>query len=111
MGKPTGFLEYDREDAKASSPKTRIKNFHEFHQPLSVEKQRCQAARCMECGVPFCQNGQEISGMVSGCPLNNLIPEWKEELKGVEELYAKFGDTLPKELEDELNRVKANLDK
>ena len=80
MGKPTGFLEYDREDAKASSPKTRIKNFHEFHQPLSVEKQRCQAARCMECGVPFCQNGQEISGMVSGCPLNNLIPEWNDLL-------------------------------
>ena len=80
MGKPTGFLDYEREDAKAFSPKERIKNFNEFHEPLSMEKQKCQAARCMECGVPFCQNGQVISGMVSGCPLNNLIPEWNDLL-------------------------------
>lgn len=53
MGKPTGFLDYDREDAKASSPKERIKNFNEFHEHLSEEKQKCQAARCMDCGVPF----------------------------------------------------------
>ncbi len=80
MGKPTGFLEYEREDAKAVSPKERIKNFNEFHEPLSMEKQKCQASRCMECGVPFCQSGQLISGMVSGCPLNNLIPEWNDLL-------------------------------
>ena len=53
MGKPTGFLDYEREDAKASSPKERIKNFNEFHEHLSEEKQKCQAARCMDCGVPF----------------------------------------------------------
>ena len=80
MGKPTGFLDYDREDAKASSPKERIKNFNEFHEHLSEEKQKCQAARCMYCGVPFCQNGKVISGMVSGCPLNNLVPEWNDLL-------------------------------
>ena len=80
MGKPTGFLEYEREDAPAYSPKERIKNFNEFHEPLSFEKQRCQAARCMDCGVPFCQNGQVIAGMVSGCPLNNLVPEWNDLL-------------------------------
>ena len=80
MGKPTGFLDYEREDAKASSPKERIKNFNEFHEHLSEEKQKCQAARCMDCGVPFCQNGKVISGMVSGCPLNNLVPEWNDLL-------------------------------
>ena len=80
MGKPTGFLEYEREEAKATSPKERIKNFNEFHEPLSVDKQKCQAARCMDCGVPFCQNGKVIAGMVSGCPLNNLIPEWNDLL-------------------------------
>ena len=67
-------------EAKAISPKERIKNFNEFHEPLSVEKQKCQAARCMDCGVPFCQNGQVIAGMVSGCPLNNLVPEWNDLL-------------------------------
>ena len=80
MGKPSGFLEYEREDAVAVSPKERIKNFNEFHAPLSEEKQRCQAARCMDCGVPFCQAGMLISGMMSGCPLNNLVPEWNELL-------------------------------
>jgi glutamate synthase (NADPH/NADH) small chain len=80
MGKPTGFLEYEREDAPASSPKERIQNFKEFHEPLSEEKQKKQAARCMECGVPFCQNGQMLCGMASGCPLNNLIPEWNDLL-------------------------------
>ena len=80
MGKPTGFLDYEREEAKATSPKERIKNFNEFHEPLSVDKQKCQAARCMDCGVPFCQNGQVIAGMVSGCPLNNLVPEWNDLL-------------------------------
>lgn len=80
MGKPTGFLEYDRVDAKATAPKLRIKNFNEFHEPLSKEQQKTQAARCMECGVPFCQSGKLIDGMASGCPLNNLIPEWNDLL-------------------------------
>ena len=78
MGKPTGFLEYDREVSKSVKPHERIKNFHEFHSPLSRDKQQEQAARCMECGVPFCQSGMVLMGMVSGCPLHNLVPEWND---------------------------------
>ena len=78
MGKPTGFMEYERQTSEAVSPKERIKNFNEFHTPLSREKQQIQGARCMECGVPFCQFGQMIGGMASGCPLNNLVPEWND---------------------------------
>ncbi|MBS5064682.1 MAG: NAD(P)-binding protein, partial [Hungatella hathewayi] len=78
MGKPTGFLEYDRVTSGAVTPKVRIKDFHEFHTPLSEAEQRKQGARCMECGVPFCQSGMMIKGMTSGCPLNNLIPEWND---------------------------------
>lgn len=80
MGKPTGFLEFNREDAKASSVKERIKNYNEFHTPLSHDEQKKQASRCMECGVPFCQSGMMIGSMYSGCPLNNLIPEWNDLL-------------------------------
>ena len=80
MGKATGFMEYEREESAAIKPKERIKNFDEFHTPLSFEKQRTQAARCMDCGVPFCQAGMMIKGMASGCPLNNLIPEWNDLL-------------------------------
>ena len=78
MGKPTGFMEYNRQTAKASSPKERIGNFNEFHTPLSKEEQQRQGARCMACGVPFCQSGMELMGMVSGCPLHNLVPEWND---------------------------------
>ncbi len=78
MGKPTGFLEYDRITSEAVSPKERICNFNEFHTPLSEAQQKKQGARCMECGVPFCQSGMMLGGMVSGCPLNNLIPEWND---------------------------------
>ena len=80
MGKATGFLEYTRVETTAKVPLERIKDFNEFHIPLS-EEQRCeQAARCMDCGVPFCQNGKMLCGMISGCPLNNLIPEWNDLL-------------------------------
>ena len=75
MGKPTGFLEYARETAQALPPKDRIANFNEFHIPLSREKQKAQGARCMACGVPFCQSGMMLGGMASGCPLQNLVPE------------------------------------
>ena len=68
MGKPTGFLEYERTEARSVEPKERIKNFNEFHIFLSKEKQQEQAARCMDCGVPFCQSGSTIAGMTSGCP-------------------------------------------
>ena len=78
MGKPTGFMEYERKTSVEISPKERIKNFNEFHIPLSKEEQKIQAARCMDCGVPFCQAGMMICGMTSGCPLNNLIPEWND---------------------------------
>ena len=78
MGKPTGFMEYDREDARAIEPKERIKNFNEFHIPLSKERQQIQGARCMNCGVPFCQSCVQLAGMYSGCPLHNLIPEWND---------------------------------
>ncbi len=78
MGKPTGFMDYKREDAPAFSVKQRIKNYDEFHTPLSKEEQSIQGARCMECGVPFCQSGMMIGGAYSGCPLNNLIPEWND---------------------------------
>lgn len=75
MGKPTGFLEYKRETAKVLAPKARIADFHEFRVPVSREKQKLQGARCMACGVPFCQSGMTIGGMTSGCPLHNLVPE------------------------------------
>ena len=78
MGKITGFLDYERKTGKALPPKERIKNWNEFHIPLSEEEQKLQGARCMDCGVPFCQSGMMMCGMVSGCPLNNLIPEWND---------------------------------
>lgn len=78
MGKPTGFMEYERKTSAAESPKTRIQHFNEFHEHLSKEEQRIQGARCMECGVPFCQAGATIAGMTSGCPLHNLVPEWND---------------------------------
>lgn len=80
MGKPTGFIEFNRVNCKASSPKDRIKNFNEFHDFLPDAERKQQASRCMDCGVPFCQAGIPIKGMVSGCPLNNLVPEWNHML-------------------------------
>lgn len=78
MGKPTGFMDYVRQDKKAEAPKSRIRHFQEFYIPLSREEQQRQGARCMSCGVPFCQSGQMIMGMASGCPLHNLVPEWND---------------------------------
>lgn len=78
MGKPTGFIDYERQDKCAETPKSRIRHFQEFHIPLSKEEQERQGARCMSCGVPFCQSGQIIMGMASGCPLHNLVPEWND---------------------------------
>lgn len=75
MGKPTGFLEYERETAKQREPKERIKDFREFKKHLPLAKQQEQGARCMACGVPFCQSGAMLGGMASGCPLHNLVPE------------------------------------
>lgn len=80
MGKPTGFLEYSRCGNPAQAPLERIRHFGEFHPRLDREARRRQGARCMECGVPFCQSGAVLGGMVSGCPLHNLIPEWNDLL-------------------------------
>ena len=78
MGKTTGFIDYTRKTSTDVPPLERIENFNEFHVWLSREEQQTQAARCMDCGVPFCQAGMMIGGMASGCPLNNLIPEWND---------------------------------
>lgn len=80
MGKPTGFMEYERVGNEAKNSKERIKCFNEFHTPMEEDERKKQGARCMECGVPFCQSGMMIGGMASGCPLNNLIPEWNDLL-------------------------------
>ncbi len=78
MGKATGFLEYVREENPEIRPEERIKNFREFHEYQSEEKRIEQAGRCMDCGVPFCQSAMKLNGMVTGCPLHNLIPEWND---------------------------------
>lgn len=78
MGKPTGFMEYERQDKTAEKPLERIRHFNEFHTPLTKEEQELQGARCMACGVPFCQSGLSLNGMASGCPLHNLVPEWND---------------------------------
>ncbi|MGN6386366.1 MAG: glutamate synthase subunit beta [Verrucomicrobiota bacterium] len=78
MGKPTGFIEYLRELPLDRSAIERIRDWKEFHLHLTEEQLRVQGARCMDCGIPFCHTGQLISGMASGCPINNLIPEWND---------------------------------
>ncbi|MFN5561517.1 MAG: glutamate synthase subunit beta [Opitutaceae bacterium] len=78
MGKPTGFIEYLRELPVDRSPAERVRDWNEFHPHMEEKKLRQQGARCMDCGVPFCHTGKLISGMASGCPINNLIPEWND---------------------------------
>lgn len=78
MGKPTGFMEYERKSAPAIPPTERIGNWQEFHTPLPEKERKIQASRCMECGVPFCQAGVDLMGRTTGCPLHNLIPEWND---------------------------------
>ncbi|PAW78983.1 MAG: glutamate synthase [Opitutia bacterium Tous-C8FEB] len=78
MGKPTGFIEYLRELPVDRTPVERVKDWNEFHLHLDEKKLRQQGARCMDCGIPFCHSGKLISGMASGCPINNLIPEWND---------------------------------
>ncbi|MEC7422495.1 MAG: glutamate synthase, partial [Pseudomonadota bacterium] len=67
MGKETGFLEYEREDRTYRDPAERLTHYKEFVVPLSEDQLRKQAARCMNCGIPYCHNG---------CPVNNIIPDW-----------------------------------
>jgi len=78
MGKPTGFMEYKREVPADRAPLERINDWDEFHLQMPDEELRSQGARCMDCGVPFCHSGVLISGMASGCPISNLIPEWND---------------------------------
>ena len=78
MGKPTGFIEYLRELPVDRTPLERVRDWKEFHHHMEEKKLRYQGARCMDCGVPFCHTGKLISGMASGCPINNLIPEWND---------------------------------
>jgi glutamate synthase (NADPH/NADH) small chain len=78
MAKPTGFLEFTRE-APGERPFTeRVRDWQPIHLHLADEKLQTQAARCMDCGIPFCHKGNIINGMTSGCPINNLIPEWND---------------------------------
>src|SRR5436190_11673813 len=78
MGKPTGFMEFPRELPLARPPAKRVHDWHEFHEHAEEAMLRKQGARCMDCGVPFCHTGTLIGGMASGCPINNLIPEWND---------------------------------
>lgn len=78
MGKPTGFIEYLRELPLDRSAVERIRDWNEFHFHMEEKKLQQQAARCMDCGIPFCHTGTLLSGMASGCPINNLIPEWND---------------------------------
>jgi glutamate synthase (NADPH/NADH) small chain len=78
MGKPTGFLDYPRELPLARAPNERIHDWLEFHEHADEAMLRKQGARCMDCGVPFCHTGTLLEGMASGCPINNLIPEWND---------------------------------
>ncbi len=78
MGKPTGFMDFPRELPLDRSPTERIRDWDEFHDHQDDSALRNQGARCMDCGVPFCHTGTVIAGMASGCPINNLIPEWND---------------------------------
>ncbi len=78
MGKPTGFIEYLRELPADRQPTERIGDWKEFHHHMPEAKLRQQGARCMDCGIPFCHTGKLLSGMASGCPIHNLIPEWND---------------------------------
>ncbi len=71
MGKPTGFKEYERQTVPYTDPRTRIEDYEEFLAPVAEEHLKTQGARCMDCGVPFCQSA-------TGCPIDNLIPEWND---------------------------------
>lgn len=78
MGKPTGFMEFPRKKDSEAAPLERIKHWREFKIHSDHKERRSQGARCMDCGTPFCHTGHIVSGMASGCPINNLIPEWND---------------------------------
>ncbi len=78
MGKPTGFLEFQRQLPADRSPMDRIRDWQEYHLHMEEKAMQEQGARCMNCGTPFCHTGLTLAGMASGCPINNLIPEWND---------------------------------
>ena len=78
MGKSSGFLDYARVPTQDRPPLERIKDWNEMHLAHSEQTLREQGGRCLDCGVPFCQTGKVIGGAASGCPVNNLIPEWND---------------------------------
>ncbi len=78
MGNPTGFMQFQRELPADRSPLERVNDWQEFHEHLPETKLQEQGGRCMDCGIPFCHAGAIINGMASGCPINNLIPEWND---------------------------------
>ncbi|MGW9127209.1 glutamate synthase subunit beta [Paenibacillus chitinolyticus] len=78
MGKPTGFIEFQRELPAERAPLQRIQDWKEFYNKNSEEKLQVQGARCMDCGIPYCHTGKIIAGSTTGCPVNNLIPEWND---------------------------------
>src|SRR5262244_73747 len=78
MGKATGFMEYARTPTVWRSPAARVRDWSEFHEDADESLLREQAARCMDCAVPFCHTGTILAGAASGCPINNLIPEWND---------------------------------
>jgi glutamate synthase (NADPH/NADH) small chain len=78
MGKVTGFLEFERNDRDYLPVEERIRNYKEFVLPLPEKEIREQAARCMNCGVPYCHGTNTITGAPTGCPVNNQIPDWND---------------------------------
>ncbi|WLR50817.1 glutamate synthase subunit beta [Bacillus tianshenii] len=78
MGKPTGFMEYQRQPRHERDPSERTVDWEDYTLPMSEEEVQLQGARCMDCGVPTCHSGMELSGGTTGCPVNHLIPEWND---------------------------------
>ncbi len=97
MGKPTGFMDYQRRELALRAPDARIQDWQEIKQSSLEHREelRCQAARCMDCGVPFCHSGIMLNGVVSGCPLHNLMPEFNDLVyHGMEDFaYARLNKT------------------
>ena len=78
MGKPTGFLEFERKPIPDRDPLDRIGDWKEIHEDFEESILQNQGSRCMDCGTPYCHTGMTLSNMASGCPVNNLIPEWND---------------------------------
>ena len=97
MGKPTGFMDYKRQELSQRPCAERIQDWEEIKTSSlpHAEELRCQAARCMDCGVPFCHSGMTLNGMVSGCPLHNLMPEFNDLVyRGMDDFaYARLNKT------------------